>query len=71
MWVFVAVMIVTALWFVLGAVLHGGREVARDTAGDAWWWESSDRSTGLVGHHALPSSHPLARLTHSSARSNG
>ena len=63
MWVFVAVMIVTALWIVLGAILHGGNELARDTGGDTWWWESSDRSTGPARYTTLPSSHPLARLT--------
>ena len=61
MWVFVAVMIVTALWFVLGAVLHHGTALTRDPAGEAWL-------TGLACHHALPSSHPLARLT---SRANG
>jgi hypothetical protein len=60
MWVFAAVMIVTALWFVLGAVLHHGHGLTRDTAGEVWLAD-------LACHHALPSSHPLARLT----RSNG
>jgi hypothetical protein len=70
MWVFVAVMIVTALWFVLGAVVHGADEIARDVAGEAWWWESSSRTAGPASYQSLPSSHPLARLT-SSSRSIG
>ena len=70
MWVFVAVMIVTALWFALGAVAHGADEIARDVAGEAWWWESSSRSAGPASYHALPSSHPLAR-PNSPSRSNG
>ena len=69
MWVFVAVMIVTALWIVLGAVLHGGSELARTPGGEAWWWEASDRSASPARYTAaLPSSHPLARLT---SRSSG
>jgi len=61
MWIFAAVLILTALWVVVGTV-HGNREVPRDTvAGDVWWWESSTRSTGLPSHD-LPPSHPLARL---------
>jgi hypothetical protein len=53
----VAGMVVTALWLVLGGVLHGGHDVPSDVAGQAWWWEACDRSPG-----ALPPSHPLARL---------
>ena len=68
MGVVVAAMIVTALWIVLGAVLHGGRELARDTGGEAWWWESSDR---LARHPGLPPSHPVARLGRSSSDSIG
>ena len=70
MWVFVAVMIVTALWIVLGAVLHGGSDRAGDTTRTAWWWESTGRSTGIAPFQALPPSHPLARQQ-SSSRSNG
>jgi hypothetical protein len=61
MWIIVAVLIVTALWIVVGAV-HGDREAPRDTfAGEAWWWESFHHTSGLAGHDALPPSHPLAR----------
>ena len=70
MWVFVAVMIVTALWFVLGAVVHEGDEIARDVAAEVWWWESTSGTASLASYHALPSTHPLARLT-SSSHSNG
>lgn len=70
MWVFVVVMIVTALWIVLGAVLHGGSGLAGDTASTVWWWDSVGRSTTLAPYHALPPSHPLAR-PESSSRSNG
>lgn len=62
MWVVVAALIVTALWIVLGAVLHGGHDVAIDAASAAWWWESTARSTNVVPYHALPASHPLAHL---------
>jgi hypothetical protein len=48
MWVFVAVMIATALWIVFGAVLHGSHEPARDTGGDAWWTDSGHPSPRLV-----------------------
>jgi len=61
MWIFVAVMIHTALWIVVGA-MHRRRQPPRDIGAEAWWWESSDRSTDLACHHALPPSHPLARL---------
>jgi hypothetical protein len=71
MWVRAAVMIVTALWIVLGAVLHGGNDIACEVAGQAWWWESSARSTGLACYHALPPTHPLARLLHSPWQSIG
>jgi hypothetical protein len=57
-------MIVTAVWIVLGAVLHGGTELTRTPGGEAWWWESSDRSASPACYiAALPSTHPLARLT--------
>ena len=46
MWVFIAVMIVTALWIVFGAGLHGGVMPMRDTGGEVWWWDS--------GHPSLP-----------------
>jgi hypothetical protein len=70
MWVFVAVMIVTAVWFVLGAVVHEADEIARDVAAEVWWWESTSGKTSPASYHALPSTHPLARLT-SSSHSNG
>lgn len=60
--VVVAVMIVTAVWIVLGAVLHAGSELGCDIGGEPWWWESSDR---LAAPRALPSTHPLARLNRS------
>lgn len=63
-----AVMLLTALWLVLGAVLHGGHARTRDVAGEAWWWESFQRS-GDVTRHPLPSSHPLARLGRAPSRS--
>ena len=62
MGIFVIVMIVTALWIVLGAVLHDGRDRIRDLGAQAWWWESSERSARLACCHSLPPSHPLARL---------
>jgi hypothetical protein len=72
MWTFVAVLIVTGVWIILGAVVHGGREIDHHApASEAWWWESSDPSTGIVGHQALPPSHPLARLSRRSPRSIG
>lgn len=70
MWVFVAVMIVTALWFVLGAVVHQADEIARDVAAEVWWWESTSGGANPASYRALPSTHPLARLT-SSSHSNG
>jgi len=65
MGIVVVAMIVTALWIVLGAVLHDGRDCTRDLGGQAWWWESSERSTGLACRQSLPPSHPLARLARS------
>jgi hypothetical protein len=64
------VLIVTALWVVLGAVLSGctsrqatgTRPVA---AGEAWLWESLDCHARLARDAALPASHPLARLSRS------
>ena len=44
MWVLAAVIIVTPLWIVLGAVLHGGYSPTRDTGGELWWWESGHPS---------------------------
>jgi len=70
MWVFVAVMIVTALWFVLGAVVHQADEIARDVAAEVRWWESTSGTASPASYRALPSTHPLARLT-SSLHSNG
>jgi hypothetical protein len=52
----VTLMIFTAVWMVLGAVLHGGSDLPRDFGREAWWWESSARSTS---YDSLPSSHPL------------
>jgi hypothetical protein len=62
-----AVMIVSALWAVLGGVLGGcsSRQVSEDRrapAGEAWVWESLDRDARLAPSPALPDSHPLARL---------
>jgi hypothetical protein len=65
MWIVVAVLILTAIWLALGAVLHGGRDAAAEAAGQAWVWEASERSTGLACGGGLPSSHPLARLRES------
>jgi hypothetical protein len=62
MGIFVIVMIVTALWIVLGAVLHDGRDRTRDLGAQTWWWEASERSAGLAYRQSLPPSHPLARL---------
>ena len=59
MGIVVTVMIVSALWIVLGAVLHGGPDLPRDLGREAWWWESSERSTHLASSHSLPPSHPL------------
>jgi hypothetical protein len=61
------VMIVTALWMVLGAVLSGcsSRSVAGGrpgVQGEAWLWEALDRHARLARDAALPASHPLARL---------
>ena len=64
MWIVAVVMIVTALWIILGAVVHDGRATASDVAGEAWWWEACDRSSPAV-HQALPPSHPLARSSQS------
>lgn len=55
-------MVVTALWIVAGAVLHGGHDVTVDAGGEAWWWDACQRSTPIAWHGALPPSHPLARL---------
>jgi hypothetical protein len=62
-----AIMIVTALWVLLGAILGGcsSRPASGDrrwTAGGAWVWESLDRGARLVPGSGLPASHPLARL---------
>ena len=72
--IFVVVMVVTALWLVLGAVLSGcsSRPVGGDRrgwTGEAWLWESLDRHTRLTCDAALPASHPLARLGRSSSQS--
>ena len=64
MWIVPVVMIVTALWIILGAVVHDGRETASDIAGQAWWWETCDRSSAAV-QQTLPPSHPLARSSQS------
>ena len=63
--ILVVVMVVTALWIVLGAVLHGGHDVTAEAAGQAWWWDACQRSTSVAWHGALPASHPLARLRES------
>lgn len=68
------VMIVTALWVVLGAVLSGcsSRRVAgarRAAAGEAWLWESLDGHVQLARSTVLPVSHPLARLGRSPSQS--
>jgi hypothetical protein len=65
--VLVVVLVLTALWMVLGAVLGGcsSRRAAREldgVAGEAWLWESLDRHARLAGAAALPASHPLARI---------
>ena len=65
------VMFLSALWLVLGAVLHGGHASARDVAVEAWWWESFQRSGDVVARHPLPSSHPLARVGRTPSRSTG
>jgi hypothetical protein len=63
--VLAVVLILTALWVVLAAVLGG---CATRQAGDrgpqreAWLWETMDDCVGRIGGTTLPPSHPLARL---------
>jgi len=66
----VVVMVVTALWLILGAVLHGGRTATTDAVAEPWWWESCRRSP-VRDDEVLPPSHPLAHLTRSPSRSTG
>ena len=72
--IFAAIMIVSALWAVLGGVLGGcsGRQVSEDRrapAGEAWVWESLDRHARLAPSPVLPASHPLTRLGRSPSQS--
>jgi hypothetical protein len=48
MWAVGAVLIVvTPLWIVLGAALHGAHAPVRDTGGEAWWWDSGHPPRGV------------------------
>jgi hypothetical protein len=69
--VLAAILIVTALWVVLGAVLGGcaGRRAAGDRpAGQPWVWQTLEGPDPLIGAGRLPASHPLARLDRSPSR---
>jgi hypothetical protein len=63
------VVIVTAFWLVLGAVLGGCGHRRTSTAcsgGQAWMWECLGPRAALVGRPGtLPDSHPLAPLDRS------
>ena len=66
------VMAVTILWAVLAFALgRCGRLGAGDhvLVREAWLWEAMARNARFTGVPALPSSHPLARLSPPSSRS--
>ncbi|HEV8586218.1 MAG TPA: hypothetical protein VGT02_14730 [Methylomirabilota bacterium] len=61
--VFAAVMIVTAIWFVLASVREGRGHAPARGGGEAWMIEQHDPVVRLGRETAIPAGHPLARLS--------
>jgi hypothetical protein len=60
----VTVLIITAIWFVLACVRNGRGEADAVAGGtDAWMIDQHDPVVRLGHDAAIPSGHPLARLS--------
>ena len=62
--VFAAVLIVSAIWFVLASIREGrGHASAAVDVETVWMIEQHDPVIRLGQHSLLPAGHPLARLS--------
>ena len=62
--VFAAVLIVTAIWFVLASIRERrGHASTSIDVGDVWMIEQHDPVVRLGQHASFPDGHPLARLS--------
>lgn len=62
--VFAAVLIISAIWFVLASIREGrGHDSMQVDVDSVWMIEQHDSVVRLGQHAVLPVGHPLARLS--------